>query len=195
MFKDIFNFLSSKKVGIAGAGGLGSNCAVAIARAGVGGLVIADFDNIEQSNLNRQYYFWNQIGDVKVIALKKNLENINPKIKISAHNIKLNSENISDIYKGCDIIVEAFDLAEEKKMLIETVATEFPNTPIIIGIGMAGWGNTNDLHVRQEGNIYICGDEKTEVSENLPPLAPRVGIVANMQANVVLGLLLKDFKR
>jgi len=99
-----------------------------------------------------------------------------------------------NIFKNCDIIVEAFDNAEEKRMLIETVLTEFPDKPIISGLGMSGFGNNNTLHSRQIDNLYICGDEKSEVSEENPPLAPRVGIVANMQANIVLDILLNDKK-
>lgn len=194
MFEKIYEFLSTKKVGIAGAGGLGSNCAMALARVGVGNMVIADYDVIELFNLNRQYYFWDQLGNKKIIALKDNLKKVNSKIKISALNLKLDPELVKKHYADCDVIVEAFDKAEEKMWLIETVQSEWPEKPLVIGVGMAGWGNSNDIHVRQEGNLYICGDEKAEVSDKLPPIAPRVGIVANMQANVVLEILLKDFK-
>ena len=192
MINKIKEKLKNKKVGIAGAGGLGSNCAVALARVGVGNLIIADFDEIEKSNLNRQYYFKNQIGKQKVIALKENILKIDPDINVEIHNIKLNIKLIVEIFKDCDIIVEAFDLAEMKQMLIETVLSEFPDKLLVVGIGMAGWGNSNSIKVRNDGNLYICGDEKTEVSENIPPLAPRVGIVANIQANTVIDLLLKE---
>ncbi|MCK4663198.1 MAG: sulfur carrier protein ThiS adenylyltransferase ThiF [Bacteroidales bacterium] len=191
MINKIKEKLKNKKVGIAGVGGLGSNCAVALARVGVGNLIIADFDEIEKSNLNRQYYFANQIGKKKVIAIKENILKIDPEINVEIHNIKLNSKFIVEIFKDCDIIVEAFDLAEMKQMLIETVLSEFPDKPLVVGVGMAGWGNNNSIKVRNDGNLYICGDEKTEVSENMPTLAPRVGIVANMQANTVIDLLLK----
>jgi len=194
MFEKIYEFLKTKKVGIAGAGGLGSNCAMALARVGVGNMVIADFDVIELFNLNRQYYFWDQLGNKKVIALKDNLRKVNSKINLSALNLKLTPELVKEHYADCDVIVEAFDKAEEKLWLIETVQTEWPEKPLVIGVGMAGWGGSNDIHVRQEGNLYICGDEKAEVSDDVPPIAPRVGIVANMQANVVLEILLKDFK-
>lgn len=194
MFEKIYDFLKTKKVGIAGAGGLGSNCAIALARVGVGNMVIVDFDVIELFNLNRQYYFWDQIGSKKVIALKDNLRKVNPKINLDVHNFKLTPELLLKHYADCDIIVEAFDKAEEKQWLIETVQTEWPEKTLVCGVGMAGWGSSNELHVRKEGNLYICGDEKSEVSDDLPPIAPRVAIVANMQANVVLEILLKDLK-
>ncbi|MBI9054451.1 MAG: sulfur carrier protein ThiS adenylyltransferase ThiF [Bacteroidales bacterium] len=189
-FEEIKSRLKNYTVGIAGAGGLGSNCAVALARVGVGKIVISDFDVVNESNLNRQYFFRDQLGEKKVIALKNTIKRIDPEIDIVEYDIKLNENNIVDIYKDCKIIVEAFDLAEMKQMLIETCLTEFPEKPIIIGSGMAGYGESNSINVRQSENLYICGDEKSEVSDDTPPLAPRVGVVANMQANTVLEILL-----
>jgi len=190
-FSQIVKKLKNKTVGIAGCGGLGSNCAVALARVGVGKLIIADFDSIEESNLNRQYYFHKQIGASKTASLKENIKLINPNTEVEAHNIKLDSQSIIEIYKNCDVIVEAFDKAEMKQMIIETVIDKLSQTPLVVGLGMAGWGDNNSIGSRQTENLFICGDEKKEVSEQLPPLAPRVGIVANMQANTVLEILLK----
>ena len=189
-FEEIKAKLKNYTVGIAGAGGLGSNCAVALARVGIGKIIISDFDVISESNLNRQYFFNFQIGNKKVVALKENIRRIDPEINVEIHDIKLNETNIVSIYKDCDVIVEAFDLAEMKKMLIETCISDLPNTPIVIGLGMAGWGDNNSIKFRKSENIYICGDEKSEISVKNPPLAPRVGIVANMQANTVLEILL-----
>lgn len=190
--KEIKEKLRNKRVGIAGAGGLGSNCAVALARVGVGNIVIADFDILSEDNLNRQYYFNDQVGQKKVFALDDTMYFINLDIKIRPLDIKLNPTEIINSFADCDVIVEAFDRADQKQMLIETVQSEWPEKPLVTGQGMAGWGDSNSISLRQVGNLYICGDEKSEISENLPPLAPRVGMVANMQANVVLELLLKD---
>ena len=189
-FEEIKSKLKNYTVGIAGAGGLGSNCAVALARVGIGKLIISDFDVVNETNLNRQYFFRDQLGQKKVEALKENIYKINPEVKIITHNIKLNEHNLVEIYKDCDIIVEAFDLAEMKKILIETLLSELPDKPIVLGLGMAGYGDNNSIQFRQSENLYICGDEKSEVSENNPPLAPRVAMVANMQANTVLEILL-----
>ena len=191
-FKEIKKILSKKTVGIAGAGGLGSNCAVALARVGVGKIIIADFDKITRNNLNRQYYFFEQVGQKKVFAIEDNILFINPKVKVEAHDTRLNPKKIKSIYKHCDIIVEAFDQAEMKQMIIETVQSDMPNIPLIIGSGMAGWGNNNSIKTRQIDNLYICGDEQSEIADDLPPLAPRVGIVAHMQANMALEILLKN---
>jgi sulfur carrier protein ThiS adenylyltransferase len=190
-FSEIKTHLSKFRVGIAGAGGLGSNCAVALARSGVGTLVIADFDIIEEANLSRQYYFHNQIGLLKVVALKINIGQINPAIHVIDYQKSLDKENIPVVFSGCNIIVEAFDNAVMKEMLIDTVQTKMPGTPVVVGSGMAGWGNTNSISCRKIDNtLYVCGDESSEVSDDMPPLAPRVGIVANMQANTVIEILM-----
>ena len=195
-FTEISKHLGKYRVGIAGAGGLGSNCAIALARSGVGTLIIADFDIIEPANLNRQYYFSDQVGMAKTDALKENIGRINPSVTVSAYKIRLDAANIPMIFAGCDIIVEAFDQASEKEMLTETVQEKMPGIPLIIGSGMAGWGKSDLLKCKKADEfLYVCGDESSEVSEELPCLAPRVGIVANMQANLVLEILLHKVKK
>jgi len=190
-FSEINAHLSKFRIGIAGAGGLGSNCAVALARSGVGTLVIADFDVVETVNLNRQYYFFEQVGQMKTEALKENISYINPDIRVITHQKKIDSSNVTEIFLGCDIIVEAFDCAVMKEMLIESVQSMMPGVPLIVGSGMAGFGKSNEIGCRKiDDTLYVCGDECSEASEDLPPLAPRVGIVANMQANVVIELLM-----
>jgi len=190
-FSEIKTHLSKFRVGIAGAGGLGSNCAVALARSGVGTLVISDFDIIEEPNLNRQYYFTDQVGMMKTVALKENIARINPEVFVIIHQKKLDRLNITEIFSGCNVIVEAFDSSVMKEMLIETVQIKMPGVPIVVGSGVAGWGKTSDLSCRKiDDTLYICGDEYPEVSDTLPPVAPRVGMVANMQANVVIEILM-----
>ncbi len=190
-FSEIKTHLSKFRVGIAGAGGLGSNCAVALARSGVGTLVISDFDIVEEPNLNRQYYFTDQVGLMKTDALKDNIARINPDVHVIIHQKRLEKENITEIFSGCDVIVEAFDRSDMKEMLIETIQLKMPGTPVIVGSGMAGWGKTGDINCRKiDETLYVCGDETSEASENLPPMAPRVGVVANMQANLVLEILM-----
>jgi sulfur carrier protein ThiS adenylyltransferase len=188
----IVPILQKAVIGIAGAGGLGSNIAVSLARAGVGKLIVADFDKIEPSNLNRQQFFIDQIGMPKVIALLENLKKISTFTEYQVHEIKLNEENIPFIYKDVDIMLEAFDEVEMKTMLVETWLANFPNKPLIVASGLTGWGKNEILHTRKVDNLYICGDEETDLQTSISPMAPRVGIVANMQANLVLEILLKD---
>lgn len=186
----IYDVLKTKTVGIAGCGGLGSNCAMALARVGIGRLILADFDVVSYSNLNRQYFFRDQVGKLKVYALKDNLLRVNPDVKINAFDLRLCSNDIVEIFSECDVIIEAFDLAKMKQMIIETVLLFLPEKYIIAGMGLAGWGDNNLLNTRTYEKLIICGDGEIEISETLPPLAPRVGIVAHMQANMALEILL-----
>ncbi|MCD6182086.1 MAG: sulfur carrier protein ThiS adenylyltransferase ThiF [Candidatus Cloacimonetes bacterium] len=186
--------LRHARIGIAGAGGLGSNVAVTLVRTGIGALVIADFDRVEASNLNRQQFFLSQLGETKVDALKSNLEKIHPFTLLEMHQIRINEENVVPIFGQCDILIEAFDTAESKEMLIETWCSAFPKKPIIVGSGLAGVGNNNALKTRQSGTLYICGDETTQLQGRISPMAPRVGIVANMQANCALEILFKGIQ-
>lgn len=188
---EIRNILKDKSVGIAGCGGLGSNCAIALARVGVGRLVIVDFDVVSEGNLNRQYFFRDQVGEKKTTALKENIRRIDQSILVEAVEMKLTSANVPAVFSLCDVVVEAFDLADQKKMLIETIMNHFPAKPLVVGLGVAGWGKSELIHLRKSDNLYICGDEVSEISEKMPPLAPRVGMVANMQANVVVEILLR----
>ena len=189
-FNQIKTILSQKVVGIAGAGGLGSNCACALVRSGIGKLIVADFDTVSLANLNRQFYFHDQIGMNKVDALRDNLLRIDPLCLLQMHNTKVSEDNAALLFSTCDVVVEAFDDASQKQMLIEYMLTFYPGTPLVAGSGMAGWGSRESLRVITSGNLYVCGDSSSEVSADNPPIAPRVGIVSNMQADVVIEILL-----
>ncbi|HCT94242.1 MAG: thiamine biosynthesis protein ThiF [Bacteroidetes bacterium GWE2_39_28] len=191
-FNQIKAILSQKTVGIAGAGGLGSNCAVSLIRSGVGKLIVADYDRVSPENLNRQFYFRKQSGMKKVDALRENLQKICPGCLLQMHDTWVTKDNIELLFSVCDVVVEAFDEADQKSMLIEYMLTNLPDIPLVAASGMAGFGRTDQLKVVQSGNLYVCGDAQSEISEENPPLAPRVNIVANMQADIVLQLLLKD---
>lgn len=191
LFDEIKRRMSAFRVGIAGAGGLGSNCAQALVRSGIGALVIADFDIVEERNLNRQFFFSDQCGMKKVEALKINLDRIGTGSHIIIHDLRLTPGNIPVIFAGCDVVVEAFDRSDMKMMLIETLACTMKQTPVIAASGLAGWGGNNAIRSRKiDDSLYVIGDESEEVSDHKPPLAPRVGIVASMEANLVLEILL-----
>jgi sulfur carrier protein ThiS adenylyltransferase len=183
--------LRQSSVGIAGAGGLGSNVAVALARAGVGRLVIADCDLVQPSNLNRQQYFVDQVGERKVAALRENLLAINPYSLYEVHDVRINRRNAARIFGRVDVLVEAFDRAEAKEMLIETSLARFPGRPIVAASGLAGYGGNRKIHTRKLGNLHICGDEESQPSRGISPMAPRVALVAALQANLVIELLVK----
>lgn len=191
--RQIRGILSYCKAGIAGAGGLGSNCAHILARCGLGTIVIADYDTVEEANLNRQFFFTRQTGMKKVDALRENIRLTGSETKIIAHDVKLNRDNIQQIFAGCDVVVEALDSAEMKLMLIETLINKMPGTPVVAASGLAGWGNNEAIVSRKiDTYLYIVGDQSSDVSAENPPLAPRVCMVAAMQANIVLEILLKS---
>ncbi|MCX7027427.1 MAG: sulfur carrier protein ThiS adenylyltransferase ThiF [Spirochaetes bacterium] len=183
------SILSTAKVGIAGAGGLGSNCAASLVRAGLGSLVIADFDTVSLDNLDRQFYFARQIGMAKVDALAENLAAIAPDAMIETHRIRLDAESLVDLFSDCAVVVEAVDEATAKEMIVETVLTRLPKAQVVAASGLAGLGSLGKLKVIHKGRLHICGDFKSEVSPDSPPFAPRVAIVANMEADVVLRIL------
>lgn len=183
--------LKRATVGIAGAGGLGSAIAIALARAGIGHLIIADFDVVEPSNLNRQQYFIDQIGLPKVEALQANLKRINPYTIIQTENRYLTADNIPALFGTVDIMVEAFDCPEAKAMLSQLWLQRFPTTPLVAASGMAGYGSSNSIRTRRAmGQLYLCGDEVTAAQPGNGLMAPRVGIAAHHQANTVIRLLL-----
>jgi len=191
----ILPLLRASVVGIAGAGGLGSSVAVSLARAGIGKLIIVDFDRIEISNLNRQQYFWTQVGKVKVRALLENLRKINPFSEYVGYQRRITPKNVKAIFGKADLLIEAFDRAGQKQMLIESWIAHFPDRPIIAASGLSGWGRNQKIRQRRVGNLYICGDEESEPARGISPMAPRVGIVANMQANLAVELLVKSGKK
>lgn len=173
------------KVGIAGCGGLGSNIANALVRSGFGDIEIIDHDVIEPSNLNRQNYFLDEIGFSKVEMTSRRLISINPDIYIIAKKLFLDKSNISEQFKDRDIIFEAFDSAESKKLFLETFGNS--GKLLVMGSGMAGISNEKPIAVRKiKDNVYIVGDEETDINSGLPPLAPRVIACAAMMASVAL---------
>lgn len=180
-------------VGIAGLGGLGSHIAVSLARMGVGKLVLADFDRVDVTNLHRQQYFVEQVGLLKTEALADTLRKIDPWIQLELHPVRLTPKNLPTIFGGCSILCEAFDKAEEKAMLLETVLTELPHTIVVSGSGMAGTGSVNEIQTRKAMNrLYLCGDGETDVAEYGSLFASRVAVCAGHQAHMVLRLLLGE---
>lgn len=185
--------LQNACVGIAGLGGLGSHVAVFLARMGVGKLVLADFDRVDVTNLHRQQYFIDQVGLLKTKALADTLHKIDPWIQLELHPVRLTPENLSTIFGGCSILCEAFDKAEEKAMLLETVLTELPHMTVVSGSGMAGAGSANKIQTRKAMNrLYLCGDEEADVEEYGSLFASRVAVCAGHQAHMVLRMLLGE---
>lgn len=170
-------------IGIAGCGGIGSNIACHLVRTGITYLKFGDFDKIEHSNLNRQFFFENQIGLFKSETLAKNLNLINSKANFDFQIIKFNRDNIKKFFKECDIIVEAFDTKENKVMLIEEL---LPLNKIIISASGIGNFHTETITRKKIGkNLFIVGDFKTDVDNN-KTYSHKVNAVASIMAELVL---------
>ena len=180
--------LESVRVGIAGAGGLGSNCAMHLVRSGVKHITIVDFDVVNESNLNRQFFFRDQIGQKKVEAIKANLLRIEPDADIRAVDMRLDASSAREIFADCGIVVEAFDAVDAKVMLVSAFASS--GKKLVTASGLAGWGRSNAMRVRKMGSIVAIGDGETSVGDGAAPVSPRVGIAAAMEANAVVSLLL-----
>ena len=186
---------STAVVAICGLGGLGSNIAIALARAGIGKLILIDFDRVDITNLHRQQYKADQIGMYKTDALADNLREIAPYIELETHRKRITEDNAVTLLKDADIICEAFDDAECKAMLTNTVLTELPDKYLVAASGMAGMGVTNSIKTRRITNrFYLCGDETSDVSDGIGLVAPRVALCADHQALTVLRILAKQFE-
>lgn len=189
----IYEKMKPAHVGIAGLGGLGSNIAVALARSGIGHLTLVDFDTVELSNINRQAYTLDQIGKPKTEALSEIIRSINPFCEITTHNLRVDENNCAALFADCKIVCEAFDGAESKSMLVNTLLAASKTTKIISGNGMAGFGRANEIQTRQlSRRLYICGDFSTDVADGEGLTAARVIICAGHQASKVCELILSD---
>ena len=185
--------LKSCSVAICGLGGLGSHIAIMLGRSGVGNLNLIDFDIVEPSNLNRQSYLIDDLGRYKTEALKEQISKINPFIEVRIHTIKINENNIKDLFIKDDIVCEAFDSASAKAMLAQNFHKYFEDKILICGSGLAGYGDSNSIQTRKiANNFYVCGDLINAAKPGNGLMAPRVNICAAHQANLVLELLAKN---
>ena len=186
---------SSATVAICGLGGLGSNIAVVLVRAGIGKLLLIDFDRVDITNLHRQQYKANQIGLYKAEVLAENLLEIAPYTEVEAVMTKITEENFTDLLKDADIICEAFDNAESKAMLVNGVLEQLPNCYLVAASGMAGMGTPNTIKTRKiTKRFYLCGDEVSDVSDSIGLVAPRVMLCAAHQAHTVLRILAGEYE-
>lgn len=182
--KDNFEKIQDIRIGIAGAGGLGSNCALNLIRVGLSKFTIVDFDSIDPTNLDRQFYFYDQVGMPKVDALKKNLERINPNAEIEVIKAKIEKDNVSKLFSNSDIVAECLDVAASKKMLVEELLKAGKFVVTVSGLG--GIGSSDDIKVhRVKSNLVMIGDLKSDICQR-PALSPRVNIAAAKQADVIL---------
>lgn len=188
---EMYEKISGARVAIAGLGGLGSNVAVMLARAGVGHLMLVDFDRVDLTNLNRQAYTVKHLGRKKTEALADILKEINPYITLEIRDCYVEKNNVADLFGTYPIVCEAFDKAENKAMLVNTILEEQKDTIVVSGSGMAGYGSGNKITTRKiMKRLYLCGDGETELTQETCLMSSRVTICAAHQANMIIRLLL-----
>lgn len=188
--EDLQNKISAARVAVCGLGGLGSNIAIALARAGVGHLHLIDFDRVDLTNLNRQQYAVGQLGQYKTDALRETLSLISPYCDVTCDTVRVTDENLPDLLRNEDYICEAFDRAEAKAMLVSGVLEHFPEKYLVAGSGLAGLGSANTIQThRVSQRFYLCGDGTSDSSVGLGLVASRVLVCAAHEANMILRLI------
>ena len=183
--------LQAAKVAIVGLGGLGSNVALWLARLGVGQLLLYDFDKVELSNLNRQYYFLEDVGEYKAVALLKHLRAVNPYGDYQSRVVRLTEDNLAELVDTAPIICEALDKPEAKALLVNGVLESFPDKFLVAASGLAGFGTSDSMQVRRvTPRFYLCGDGKSSFLD-LPLCGARVGLCAAQQALTIARIILQ----
>ena len=191
--RDIYEKLINSRVAIAGLGGLGSNVAISLARAGIGKLFLVDHDTVDITNLNRQQYFTEDIGRKKTEALSAIIRKINPVIKLETADTYVTEENALYLFKDYPIVCECFDKAENKAMLINTLLGQSDNITVVSASGMAGYGSSNTITTSHPmERLYLCGDKISGIEQGMGLMAPRVALCAMHQANTVLEIILEN---
>lgn len=190
-YRDLRAELGTKRVGIVGCGGLGSNAAWMLVRSGIGSLVLADHDLVEEGNLDRQFFFRDQIGLPKTEALAINLMRIDPIVRLELFQAHIDETNFAGIFSGIDLLIEAVDSAHDKAMLVAVCSEQLPGIPIVSASGLAGYGSTNDIITRHlMGDLWMVGDLVSEVSAEHPLFASRVCVAAGHEAHMAIRILL-----
>ena len=191
---DLQERFSAASAAICGLGGLGSNIAIALARAGVGRLRLLDFDRVDITNLHRQQYKAHQIGQYKTEALAENLREMAPYLSIELVTERITEDNLSALLDGVDVVCEAFDDPEAKAMLVNGVLEQFPSVYLVAASGMAGMGTPNTIRTRKiTKRFYLCGDGTSDTADTIGLVAPRVMVCAAHQAHTVLRILAGEF--
>ena len=188
--EEIVQKLEQATVAICGLGGLGSNVAINLARSGIKKLILVDFDCVDVTNLQRQQYKASQVGTPKAVALVENLKEITPYVELEAYNEKIAEGNIDKFVKEADVVCEAFDDPEAKSLLVNEVLEKYPQKYLVAASGMAGTDSANSITTRKiSKRFYLCGDGKSDVTQGLALLAPRVQICAAHQALTIIRIL------
>lgn len=193
--KELQQKFTNGTVAICGLGGLGSHIATALARAGVGKLILIDFDKVEISNLHRQQYTAAQVGMMKTTALAETLHEIAPYSEIIAYTARITEDNLVELLQQATVICEAFDSAETKAMLANGILEKLPGKYLIAASGMAGLTSANDIKTRKiSSHFYLCGDGTSDIADTIGLVSSRVMLCAAHQAHMVLRILAGEYE-
>ena len=193
--EELVDRFSATTVAVCGLGGLGSNIAVSLARAGIGKLILIDFDKVDITNLHRQQYKAAQVGRYKTEALTENLKEIAPYTELESHIVRITESNVPELLKDADIVCEAFDNAEYKAILTNAVLEMLPDKYLVAASGMAGIGSPNDIKTRKvTKRFYLCGDGISDINSGAALVPSRVMLCAAHQAHTVLRILAGEFE-
>lgn len=192
---EIHDKLKNARIAVAGLGGLGSNAAMMLARSGIGTLHLVDFDRVDLSNLNRQNYYIEHLGMEKTEATREVLLKINPYLNIITDAVKIDSENALSVFRDDIIVIEAFDRAENKAMLISALLSRDNEKIIISGNGLAGYSSSNTITTKKiNDRLYMCGDGTSDSQKGMGLMSARVSICAAHEANMAVRLVLGDME-
>ena len=181
-------------VAVCGLGGLGSNISIALARAGIGKLILIDFDQVDVTNLHRQQYKAHQVGMYKTDAIQENLKEISPYVELEVRRVKVNEENVEELVGDADVVCEAFDKAEAKAMLVNAVLEKMSEKYLVSGSGMAGFDSPNRIRTKRvTKRFYLCGDGVSDVKESNGLFAARVMVCAAHQAHTILRIIAGEY--
>ncbi|MBR1384175.1 MAG: sulfur carrier protein ThiS adenylyltransferase ThiF [Ruminococcus sp.] len=192
--KDLQEKLQAASVAVCGLGGLGSNVAIHLARAGVGRLHLIDFDSVDLSNLNRQQYFPDQLGQPKAQALYDTIKRIAPYCDLTFQSVKLTEDNIPTLLSPFDIIAECFDKADQKAMLVNCVLEKMNDKYLVAASGMAGLSSANEIRTRKiSKRFYMCGDGVNGLENGLGLISARVAVCASHEAVMILRIIAGEY--
>lgn len=185
--------LRDSTVLVMGLGGLGSSIAYYLAGAGVGHLILNDFDEVDWSNLQRQIvHNESRIGMNKAESAKQTLQALNSDIQISTQTEKLDKQSLLELAKTCDVIVDGTDNFNTRFLINEI--SLLSGKPLVSGAAIRMEGQLSVFNVSASSPCYQClygsssEAEDTSCSTN-GVLAPLVGIIGAMQANEAIKLL------
>ena len=170
---------------IIGMGGLGSPAAMYLAAAGIGRLIVSDFDQVEDSNLQRQIIHRTQdIGELKAFSAKRTISELNPDCVVEALDWQLDDEELESYIQQADIVLDCTDNFPTRFAINRACVKQM--TPLVSGAAIRMEGQITSYIPGSGGPCYQClykpDFESTETCAMEGVLSPVVGVIGTMQA-------------